>query len=84
MKTQCKNPDCNFYPHYGVAPHKCYYKLGKDKIIGQSQLLPVSEWPKNFIPDLGEGETAETLKYPKACGTYYCPECLKGYPKSIC
>lgn len=72
----CQSPDCNLYPHYGVAPHICYYKRGDDFKIGQSIGLPASEWPANFEPDLEEGETAETVSYPNACGTYYCPECV--------
>jgi len=53
--------DC--LPNYGVAPHECFYKIGKP--IGQSRVLPESEWPPNFEPD------------PDApgLGTYHCPAC---------
>lgn len=72
--------DCKSYPHYGVAPHECFFKKGADKTIGQSTLLPTSEWPESFVPDLEDGETAETIQYPYACGMYYCPDCLRGKP----
>lgn len=76
QEKPCKNADCKVFPYYGVAPHKCYYKKGPEFTIGQSDVLPVETWPENFVPDLEEGETAETVKHP--CGVYYCPECLQG------
>jgi len=80
-KTKCKNQECNLYPYYGVAPHKCFYKLGKDKTIGESELIPSNKWPKNFVVEVEDGETEESAKYPSACGVYYCPDCLNGKPK---
>lgn len=76
----CADPDCGFYPHYGVAPHECFYKRGPEFTIGQSLLKPASEWPANFVVELEPGETAETVQYPGACGVYYCPTCLDGHP----
>lgn len=76
-RKKCSNEDCEIYPYYGVAPHKCYYKRGPEFTIGQSEILPVKTWPKNFIPDLEPGEAAETAVAP--CGVYYCPDCMRGY-----
>lgn len=63
----CKNPACSEYPYYGVAPHVCYFRMGKK--IGQSKMLPRSKWPRNFLPEEGG-----------KCGVYYCPTCLYGMP----
>jgi hypothetical protein len=76
----CTNPDCGLYPYYGVAPHECFYKKGPDHTIGQSTLLPPSEWPRGFVLDLEPGEDPATVAYPNACGVYYCPDCLAGCP----
>lgn len=65
----CSNPDCDMYPYYGVAPHRCGPIIGKG--IGGSEALPVSEWPSNFLPD---GEIAKEGEYP-GCGMYVCPDC---------
>lgn len=73
---ECSDPECGAYPYYGVAPHECFYKRGAEFTIGQSIGLPPSQWPPNFVPDLEEGETAETVAYPNACGVYYCPTCV--------
>jgi hypothetical protein len=67
----CTDPDgfaC--FPQYGVAPHVCFYKI-PGASVGQSQLLPESEWPENFMPD------------PEApgLGTYWCPHCGDGKPE---
>jgi hypothetical protein len=78
----CLNPDCGLHPYYGVAPHECYYKKGPEYMIGQSTLLPQSQWPDNFVLDLEPGEDPETGAYPNACGVYYCPACLAGHPSS--
>jgi hypothetical protein len=37
------------YPYYGVAPHICFYKLGRP--IGGSELLPRDQWGNNFRED---------------------------------
>lgn len=56
------------YPYYGVAPHVCFYKI-PGATIGQSRLLPQSEWPANYAPDEDE----------PGCGTYtHCLECGAG------
>ena len=55
------------FPYYGVAPHNCFYKIGKK--IGQSEILPESEFPENFEID---GEWSEH----SCCGVYtHCLEC---------
>lgn len=56
--------DGELFPQYGVAPHKCFYKI-PGATLGQSELLPRSEWPENFTPD------AENPQ----CGTWTCPDC---------
>lgn len=76
----CSSSECKEYPYYGVAPHECFYKKGADFVPGQSTLLPRGEWPDNFILDLEPGERPEDIKYPSACGVYYCPERKKGMP----
>lgn len=69
MDAICDNPDHDAYPLYGVAPHKCFYKIGKK--IGQSEILPQSKWPDNFTPD-PDIPKDELEKYG-ACGVYTCP-----------
>jgi hypothetical protein len=76
----CANPECGEYPYYGVAPHECFYKKGPEYTVGQSTLLPRNEWPDNFVLDLEPGEDPATVRYPSACGTYYCPTCRAGMP----
>jgi hypothetical protein len=74
----CTHPDCDLYPHYGVAPHECFYKKGPNHKIGQSTLLDRTAWPDNFVLDLEPGEDPATVSYPSACGIYYCPACKTG------
>jgi|JI10StandDraft_1071094.scaffolds.fasta_scaffold2148750_2 hypothetical protein len=60
-----ENGDCLF-PYYGAAPHTCFYKI-PGATIGQSQIEPRENWPKNFKEDPdcpGEG------------AYLYCPECF--------
>lgn len=66
----CTNPACGTYPYYGVTPHTCFFRRGPEFKIGQSELLPQAEWPRNFRPDPEDNSG----------GTYYCPTCLKGMP----
>jgi hypothetical protein len=81
MEVQiCKNPECGDYPYYGVAPHECFYKRGAEFTIGQSLVKPVNEWPDNFALEVLKGEKPEDVKYPNACGVYYCPDCKRGMP----
>lgn len=75
---KCRNEECNLYPYYGVAPHECFYKRGEEFTIGQSLLKPKEEWPDNFRLDIEPGEDPAIIKYPGACGVYYCPDCKKG------
>ena len=35
------------FPYYGVAPHRCGFRMGKPA-LGFSEELPQSEWPKNY------------------------------------
>lgn len=62
----------SIYPHYGVAPHNCFYKT-PGAVIGESTLLPKNKWPFNFRED------------PDAlgCGTYYCPDCKTDLPRRL-
>lgn len=72
--SKCSNPECDHYPYYGCAPHKCFYKIGKS--VGQSEILDKAEWPENFVEDregLADGEIAQY-----ACGAFFCPVCLAG------
>lgn len=78
IMVRCKNQDCDLYPHYGVAPHECFYKRGEEFTVGQSLLMPREEWPDNFSLDIEPGEDPATVKYPNACGVYYCHDCKKG------
>jgi len=49
---KCHNGEGDtIYPDYGVAPHECYYKKPGGQ-VGDSTLLPKSEWPKNFVEDV--------------------------------
>lgn len=65
------------YPEYGVGPHECYWRKGPEFQIGQSTILPESNWPKNYF--LEEGASPD---YMNNCGVYYCPDCMKGAPTS--
>lgn len=76
----CADPEHDFYPYYGVAPHECYYKKGPEFRIGESTIHPVSEWPDNFVVELEPGETAEQAQAASACGVYYCSTCKAGMP----
>lgn len=68
----CKNPHCDDYPYYGVAPHKhvgfSFNPNTSITFIGSTVIKPKEDWPKNFVED---GENA-------GLGVYYCPECLDG------
>tara|TARA_B100000965_G_scaffold331170_3_gene295214 strand:+ start:1704 stop:2006 length:303 start_codon:yes stop_codon:yes gene_type:complete len=76
--VQCPDPDHDDYPHYGVAPHECYYKKGPQALPGQSTLKPREEWPDNFVLEVDPGEDGEAVAYPDACGVFFCPTCRKG------
>lgn len=76
-RKPCKNPDCDVYPYYGVAPHICFFRRGKQFKMGQSKLLPRNKWPRYFVEDTSEGSKPGYLP----CGTYHCPKCLAGVPK---
>ncbi|HGL4258445.1 TPA: hypothetical protein ACKE3D_002125 [Burkholderia dolosa] len=58
----CNNGE--LLPQYGVAPHDCFYKLGKS--MGQSVTHPRDSWPSNFELD------AESNGQ---CGIFHCPDC---------
>jgi len=62
----CRNKEHSGFPIYGVAPHDCFYKIGKN--IGESEVHPVETWPENFVVD----------KEDNNCGIYYCPTCMEG------
>lgn len=64
---ECRNPHCDMYPHYGVAPHR-HNMARTGSVIGSTEILPKEQWPAHFRED------------PEApgCGTYYCPDCHGG------
>lgn len=70
-------PECEGYPMYGVGPHECYWRKGPEFQIGQSTILPESNWPSCFF--LEEGATPA---YGNNCGVYYCPECMNQAPRN--
>lgn len=61
----CDAEDCGCYPHYGVAPHDCFWRIGKP--FGESRVHPRSSWPANFIEDPDV----------PGLGTYLCPSCMR-------
>ncbi|QYC52494.1 hypothetical protein [Salmonella phage SSBI34] len=62
MCETCKEGE---YPHYGVGPHICFYKI-PGAVIGQSIVL--HEKPDNFVEDPEH----------HGLGVWYCPECKAG------
>lgn len=54
------------FPHYGVAPHECYFKLGKQ--VGQSKFLPKHDWPENFTPDEDTNNQCGIYRFCLHCG----------------
>lgn len=65
--------DRSIYPIYGVAPHDCFFKIGKN--IGESRLHDQTNLPENFVGD------KDTINDDGlfACGTYtHCLECGAG------
>lgn len=72
----CRDSDgVRILPQYGVAPHECFWRKGPQFTIGQSTLLPFSQWDDAFVPDLEDDEDWSAFVYPSACGTFYCPKC---------
>jgi len=65
-KKKCKNLQCDFFPLYGMAPHRHEFAQ-TGHWIGSTVLLPEDSWPKEFIVD-------PTSK--GAQGIWHCPECL--------
>lgn len=70
----CFDPEdgTRLYPHYGVGPHLCFYKI-PGAMLGQSALLPPAAWPPNYEED------------PDAPGhgIWWCPECGYGKPHAM-
>lgn len=70
----CVNEQCDFFPFYGVAPHehkvKDWRNLSANPAMwfNSTKVLSKKEWPESFVED----------KDSPGCGTYYCPNCLKG------
>jgi hypothetical protein len=60
---RCGDCEMGTYPHYGVAPHGCFYKIGAP--FGGSIVHPRETWPANFREDPDE----------PGCGVYECPRC---------
>lgn len=64
----------SIYPHYGVAPHDCFFKIGKK--IGESKLHDQSNFPKNFDGDKDTINSDGLFE----CGIYtHCLECGSGF-----
>lgn len=61
----CGNCADGSYPHYGVGPHICFYKI-PGAVIGQS--VTISDKPDNYVED---------SECP-GLGVWYCPECRAG------
>lgn len=61
----CAKCEDGSFPHYGVGPHICFYKIPGAK-VGQSVIL--SNKPENYVED------------PECpgLGVWYCPECKEG------
>jgi hypothetical protein len=62
------------FPHYGVAPHLCGWRMGMPA-IGSSVELPCAQWPANFEPD---PDAPSVDGYPGAGSYRYCLECGAG------
>ncbi len=75
-QEKCQNPECNFYPHFGLAPH---IPTPSNGLILTKMINP-EKFPKNFVPELEEGEKIEEVR--GLCGVYYCPDCLNGKPEN--
>lgn len=67
MKDQCDNPDHDWYPYYGVAPHR-HNLAATGSFIGSTEVFRRETWPENFVEDLES----------PGCGVFYCPKCLEG------
>lgn len=44
----CRNPHCNEYPYYGLAPHEHVRIL---PAVSATALAPTLETPRNFVAD---------------------------------
>lgn len=71
-------PQCNdgtgrsAFPHYGVAPHVCGFRVARGDFGGSIE-LPQAQWPANFRPDRESG--AGDGGFP-GCGVYtHCLAC---------
>jgi hypothetical protein len=64
--------DGQLLPLYGVAPHDCFYKLGKQ--IGQSEVNTQDTWPENFeIDQESNGQ----------CGIWHCLACGPKFKRGL-
>lgn len=69
----CIDPDGGpCYPQYGPAPHRHTPRLKPPWGTGiDTYILPINQWPDNFVVDPDSGGVA---------GTWYCPHCRDGLP----
>lgn len=80
----CKTCDNGEYPHYGPAPHECYWRKpgGFDKNpLGTSTIEPFEKWPDNFLLEVEDPEDFNEVVWGY-CGVYNCPECGYGLSPS--
>lgn len=61
---KCKDPNHEWYPYYGVAPHT--HDLSGGSFIGSTRVEPKEKWPPNFKED----------EEAPGCGVFYCPGCV--------
>lgn len=68
----CRSDDGELlYPHYGVGPHRCFYKI-PGAIVGQSEPLQPGQWPENYREDPDV----------PGMGIWWCGACGEGKPTS--
>lgn len=85
-EENCKNADCAEYPHYGVAPHICYWRKegGFENSLGTSEKAPPNNpLYESFVLDLDDGLDPNEDVYAGGTGVYYCPDCKKDMPSNI-
>jgi hypothetical protein len=63
------------FPHYGVGPHVCGFRMGKP-VIGHSKPLARELWPENF--QLDDEYPTPPGRVPVGVWTH-CPHCGAGH-----
>ena len=62
--SKCKYEGHDYFPQYGVAPHR--HDLSGGSFLNSTVPLKRVDWPKNFKEDPD----------CRGLGTYYCPGCF--------